>query len=424
MDDWLNLLAPYHGVGLALALGALIGVERGWSQRLKPDGSRVAGVRTFALLGLTGGLAGEAARLASPLLAVVLIGAAAAALLIGYARDAQRDEVSATTTVVGLITLGVGLFAALGQPVMASVIAAVITLLLSTRRKLHGWVGGLSEVELHAITRFALIALAVLPLLPNEAFGPYGAWNPRSIWMVVVLVSGLSLLGYWAAKRLGPAKGVLATAAAGALVSSTAVTAAMAARLRDGDGARAVLVAGVALASLVMFLRVVVLVAFLAPFAVLPLSVVALPAAAVNLFWILGALRRSAPPAAEARPTLRNPFDLGPAVLLAALVMAVSVVGRWALDRFGSAGLVVVLTITGLIDVDSAVLGARSLPAGSLDAVTAGLIFSAPLVANSLLKAGLVVGLNGGGAWRAAAPLMASVATALAAAAVLPLLFG
>jgi uncharacterized membrane protein (DUF4010 family) len=111
-------------------------------------------------------------------------------------------------------------------------------------------------------------------------------------------------------------------------------------------------------------------------------------------------------------------------VLLAALVMAVSVVGRWALDRFGSAGLVVVLTITGLIDVDSAVLGARSLPAGSLDAVTAGLIFSAPLVANYLLKAGLVVGLNGGGAWRAAAPLMASVATALAAAAVLPLLFG
>ena len=425
MPDWLEPLTHLRGVGLALALGLLIGIERGWSQRTDPEGARVAGIRTFALLGLTGGLAGEIARLVSPVLAVVIVAAAAAAMLIGYVRTSGRGDVSATITIVGFITIGIGVFAATGETVIASVLAAVTTLILSLRRQLHRWIGELSEGELHAIARFALISMAVLPVLPNQDFGPYDAWNPRHIWMVVVLVSGLSLAGYAASKRLGASRGMLATAAAGAIVSSTAVTAALAARLRTGEGVERTLIAGIALASTVMFLRVLILVAVLAPFALPALAMIAGPATLVSaLFAATGFRRMRAAELEDGAPrNIRNPFDIGPALLLAALVMATSLLGRWALDRFGDAGLVTVLGISGMVDVDSAIITASGLPPRSLDGLTAGLIFAAPTMMNSLVKAGLTLAIirNRTG-WRAAAPLLLSVAAGLGAAALLPLL--
>ncbi len=421
MEDWLSATRPFHGVALALALGLLIGIERGWSQRLDADGARVAGIRTFALLGLTGGLAGEAARLANPGLAAVIVAAAATALLIGYLRTSGRGEVSATTTIVGIIALGAGVFAATGQGVMASAVAAVTTLVLTMRRQLHRWIGEISEAELHAIARFGLISFAVLPLLPDQAYGPYDAWNPRQVWLVVVLVSGLSLAGYAAAKRFGASRGILIAAGVGAIVSSTAVTAALAARIRNDEGARPVLAAGIALASTVMFLRVVILVALLAPFALPAFAIAAGPATLVSALCTAWSARPTAMAAEPAAPNLRNPFDLAPALLLAALVMLLSLVGRWALDRFGGAGLVMVLAISGMVDVDSAVITASGLPAGALDSVTAGLIFAAPMFVNSLVKAGLIVAIAGAKGWRAAAPLLLSVAAGLGGALALPL---
>lgn len=423
MSDWLAVVGPFRGVALALALGLLIGIERGWSQRLESDGSRVAGIRTFTLLGLTGGLAGEAARLVSPVLTAVLVAAAGAALLIGYRQSAARGEVSATTTIVGVLTLGIGVLAASGQGVMASVLAAVTTVILSLRRQLHTWIGDLTEVELHAIARFGLISLAILPLLPDQSFGPYGAWNPRQIWLVVTLVSGLSLAGYAAAKRLGASRGILVTAVAGALVSSTAVTAAMAARIRSGEGRERTLVAAIALASMVMFLRVLTLVALLAPFALPALAFVAGPAIAVGAVCAAWSLRGDGETAAAetAAPSLRNPFDIVPALILAGLVMFVSVLGRWALDTFGDAGLVTVLGISGMLDVDSAIITASGLPPGSLSGLTAGLIFAAPMIMNSLVKAGLTVAIARGRAgWAAAAPLLLSIAAGLGGALALP----
>ena len=422
VKDWLVALTPFQGLGLALALGLLIGIERGWSQRLERDGSRVAGIRTFALLGLAGGLAGEAAHLISPIVSAILVAAAAAAMLIGYARTSNQGEVSATTTVVGLITLGIGVFAASGQGVIASVLAATTTLILSLRSQLHRWIGEVSEAELHAIARFGLIALAILPLLPDAAFGPFDAWNPRQIWMVVVLVSGLSLAGYAATKRLGASRGLLATAAAGAIVSSTAVTATLAARLRDNQGSARTLTAAIALASVVMFLRVLVLVALLAPSALPALSIVVLPALAVSAICAAWGLRDQG--SEDAQPTkLRNPFDIAPAFILAGLVMVTSLVGRWALARYGDAGLLTVLGISGMLDVDSAIITASGLPPGRLDATTAGMIFAAPMLLNSLVKAGLVIVIAGGRAGlRAATVLIVTVAVGVAAAAALPLI--
>lgn len=425
MSEWTQALSPFAGVGLAFALGLLIGVERGWAHRLEPDGSRVAGIRTFALLGLAGGVAGEATARVSPLIGAAILIAAAATLLIGYGRAAAKDDLSATTTVVGIITLGLGALAAAGQWSLACVLAALTTLILAQRRRLHEWVEGLSELELQAIVRFALISLAVLPLLPDRAFGPMDAWNPREIWMVVVLVSGLSLIGYAASRRLGAEQGVLATAGVGAVVSSTAVTAAMAARIRKSDGDTRVLTAGIALASTVMFVRVLTLVAILAPFALPALALVAGPAGLVGVAYVVWALRlRSAPAADGPAPSVRNPFDLGPALMLAGLVMVISLAGRWALRAFGDAGLATVLGISGMVDVDAAIIAMSRLPEGSLTVRTAGLILAAPVLANTLVKAGLAIAIVRGGAGvRAAAPLLLTAAAGVAGAAMLAVVF-
>ena len=425
MAEWLSVISPFAGVGLAFALGLLIGVERGWSHRLDPDGSRVAGIRTFALLGLAGGICGEVTAHVSPFIGAALLLLSGAPLLIGYGRAAAQGELSATTAVVGATTLGLGLLAATGQMVLASVATAVVTLVLAQRRVLHAWLSRLSEPELQAIARFGLIALAILPLLPDQDLGPLAAWNPRQIWMVVVLVSGLSLLGYAASKRLGTARGMLATAAAGAIVSSTAVTAALAGQFRKGEADEAGLVAGIALASTIMFIRVTVLVALLAPFALGPLVCVAGPAGVASVGYVVWTLRgRPRPSEPAGAPEVRNPFDLAPAMALAGVVMVVSLAARWALQAFGDAGLVTVIGISGMVDVDAAIISMSGLPPGTLTPLSAGYILAAPILTNTVVKAVIAIAVaRGRDGLRAAGPLFASFLAGVGGLALLTALF-
>ena len=409
----------YIGIVLALALGLLVGVERGWSRRDDPDGSRVAGIRTFGLLGLAGGVAGEALRV-TPALSVILLGGGAAVIVAGYLRSSRSGlDISATAAIVGVVTLGIGLLATTGQGVLACVVAAMTTLILSSRRQLHAWLGTLNEAEVQALARFALITLAVLPILPDRDMGPLLAWNPRRIWMVVVFVSGVSFAGYIAVRRLGPSRGIVLSAAAGAIVSSTAVTAALAGRLRRHDGPADLLASAVAAASAIMFMRVQILTAVLAPFAFPALALLSLPATALAVGWASWLLwrARGAAAASEGQP-IRNPFDLGPAFALAALVAMLSLAARWLQQGFGQVGLGTVLALSGLVDVDSAIMTMNGLPPGTLEPRAAGLILSVPVMLNTLVKAGITISVAGWRAgWRAALPLVLSVGACLAAAA-------
>jgi uncharacterized membrane protein (DUF4010 family) len=211
-------------IGLSLALGLLIGIQRGWTLRNEHSGSRFAGIRTFGLLGLAGGMAG-AIRSNDGLIATIIFAAAAVLVLLGYAQLARfSGKVSGTASLVGLLTLGCGFLATTQQAMLATIIAVVITVVLAMRPQLHGWVERLSEAEVNAIARFSLMAMVIFPLLPDRAYGPFDAWNPRQLWMVVVMVSGFSFAGYVASKRLGASRGTIATVGAGAMVSSTAVT--------------------------------------------------------------------------------------------------------------------------------------------------------------------------------------------------------
>lgn len=410
-------------IALALALGLLVGIERGWTQRDQAPGTRFAGIRTYALLGLAGGLGG-AFQPAFPVLSGVLLAATAVLVVMGYWRTTRPGRaspaisISGTASLVGLLTLACGFVAGTGSHALASAATGVMVLVLAMRHQLHDWIRRLDEREVLAIAHFALIALVVLPLLPDTPMGPLDAWRPRQIWLVVVMVCGFSFLGYIAAHRLGASKGTLATAAAGSMVSSTAVTAALAGRLRDESGDPAVLNSAIALASAVMFLRVMVLVGALAPFALATLLTWTIPAMVISLAgaWLIGRRQASGGSHAEQGLPLRNPFALGPALILAALVMVLSVAARWVLARYGDAGLATVLALSGMLDVDSAIITMGNLPRGTVDPRLAALILMPPVLLNTLIKAGAAIGLAGWQqAWRGAAVLAASAVVALGA---------
>lgn len=401
----------HGGIALGLALGLLVGVQRGWAQRLAADGTRFAGVRTFGLLGLAGAMAGHLAKAAEGV-AVLVMATAAGLILVNYYRVSRdRETISGTASLVGLITLASGFLAGLGERLPATGIVVVMVLLLTMRERLHRWVEHLSELEVAALARFALIAAVVLPLLPDRALGPLDAWNPRQLWMVVVLVCGLSSAGYVAARMLGPSKGTLAMAAAGSVVSSTAVTVAMAARMKEEGANRALLGGGIAVASGVMFVRLLVLTGLLAPFALPTLALLCAPGLLVSMAGSALLLARRgglADPGTTAPMALRNPFAIGPALVLMALVMAMSLAARWLQGIYGDAGLAVVLALAGSVDSDSAVITLGGLPAGTLAPVTAGLVLLPPIVTNSLFKAAAALSIAGRPARPAAAILALS----------------
>lgn len=395
--------AELIALGLALALGMLIGLQRGWASRAGAPGSRFAGIRTHALFGLAGGIAGAMQARAAGM-ATVLLAASAALIVLGYWRSTNaRASVSGTASLTGLITLSCGFLAGSNEFALASALTGTTVLVLSQRHRLHHWLRHIDETEMMAIARFALIALVILPLLPNDPIGPYGAWKPRQLWLVVVLVSGFSFAGYAAVKLLGPARGVLATSAAGSMVSSTAVTASLASKLRDDAGRNMVLNAGVALASATMFLRVMLLTAALATFAAPRFAVIAGPGMAISLLacWLILRRQTDVSRQVEDGVKLRNPFDLAPAILLMFLTMALTLAARWVLERFGHGGLATVLAISGSVDVDSAIITMGNLPTGTLTARVAALVLALPVTLNTLFKTATLVSIAG---WRKAWP--------------------
>lgn len=382
-----------HGVGAtitllgqALAIGLLVGLERGWVTRNERAGTRVAGLRTFALLGLTGGVAGLIPGVAAAAVLVI----AGAIIIAGYIRQSEAAA-SATTAVAALLVLALGALATHGYAVEALAAAATATLLLSLRAPLHGLVRGLSAAELRAAARFAILALVLLPIVPDRPLGPYGAWNPHQLVLVVVLVAGLSFAGYVLSRRARATRSILLVAGFGAIVSSTAATAALARRI-DGTGAPAPLAAGIALASAISVARVGLLVALLEPGVLLPVMLVLGPALLVLLAAVAWSLRAAGTATTSAIP-LGNPLDLLPALGLALLVALTSVASRWALASFGDIGVAGVLAIIGLADVDAAVLAFSAMPSDALSGRMAGVVLAAPVLLNLLLKSGLTIAL-------------------------------
>ena len=391
----------------AVAVGLLIGIERGFRLRRLKEDSRVAGVRTFTMLGLVAGIAGLVGWRGQAFAAGVLLAGPAAVLAIGYFRRPRREnKADATTPVAAMATLALAFLAGLGNPGFAIAGAALVTFILAIRTEAHGLIDRLDEEDVKALARFAVIAGAVLPFLPSHDFGPYDAWNAQKLWLVVVLVTGFSFAGYVANRIFGALHGTIATAVIGGAYSSTAVTQSLAQRLGSGKGGGAE-PAGIALASAVMYLRVLVLVAALASRFLIPFAIVIFPALLVGAgagYW----LYRKAPRCDAPTPP-GNPIALVPALTFLLFLAFAAVAARWAEGRFGQEGIALLLLIMGSLDVDAAIVTAGGLPAGAITASLAALALGGTILANMAVKLGVTLAYARGKGMSAALALGASM---------------
>lgn len=413
ISDW---YAQSLAFGAAIACGLLIGIERGFNLRHVPEGLRVAGLRTFTLLGLLAGIAGFVGSLGQTFAAGAIVAGAVAILAIGYwHRPGIEQRPDATSPIAAITTLALGFLAGSGNPALAIVGATVVTLILALKDEMHGLIGKLDDDDVKALARFAVIAGAILPFLPSGNFGPYGAWNPQKLWLVVVLVTGFSFLGYVANRIFGARHGTVATAVIGGLYSSTAVTQSLAQRLGAGEGGGAE-PAGIALASAVMYLRVMVLVALLATRLLVPFVLIVAPALLVGVaagLWLL----RSAPKSQGPTPP-GNPIALLPAFGFVLFIAFAAVAGAWAQGRFGQEGIAVLLLIVGTMDVDVAIVTAGGLPPQMIGELLAATALAGTILANMTVKLGITLAYGRSRSTSAAIALGASMAALAASIAV------
>ncbi len=358
------------------------------------------------MFGLVGGLGGVTAEAGYGVVAGILLLPAAAIITIGYIRRQGTDREDATTAVAALVTLGLAFLAGIGSIPLAIAGAAVVTLVLALKSETHRLLRRMDDEDVKALARYAVIAGAVLPFLPSGRYGPYGAWNPQKLWLVVVLVTGFSFLGYVANRIFGERHGTIATAVIGGAYSSTAVTQSLAQRLGSGKQAGAE-PAGIALASAVMYVRVIILVGILATRVLIPFSLIVLPALVTGVtagWWLY---RKS--PQSDAPTPPGNPIAILPALGFVAFVAAAAVAGAWAQGRFGQEGLAVMLLIMGSMDVDVAIITAGGLPPESIAADLAAIALAGTIIANMAVKIGVTLAYAGKKGVSAAIALSSSV---------------
>lgn len=384
--DWFGILPL---LGAALAVGLMIGLERGWKLRGAAEGQRVAGIRTFTLLAFAAGLSGVLATQDYKIISGVVVAGLAAIVAIGYSRSlAENGKPDATSAVAAMVTLGLGFLAGLGQTALAVAGGAVVTLVLALRTEMHRFVGAMDEADIKAFARYAVIALAVFPFLPEGRFGPYDAWEPRNLWLVVIIVTGFSFAGYVANRLFGARRGTIATAVIGGLYSSTAVTHSFAQKIGSGTGGGAEN-AGIALASAVMYFRVIVLVGVLAT-SLLPHFVIIVAPALLVGFAAAWRLYRQAPSTTGPAPP-GNPIALLPALTFVTFVAVAAVAARWAQSEFGEQGIAILLLLMGSMDVDAAIITAGGLEPGTIAPDLAALAIAGTILANMSVKLGVTL---------------------------------
>lgn len=409
----------------ALAIGLLIGTERGWAQRDAGEGQRVAGVRTYALLGLFGGLVGvlslEAGAIVLAAGLISVSGLVVAAYVMGF--RTMEPDLGITSAVASVVTFVLAVVAGHGDIEIAGAGAVATVVLLGLKPELHGSLERINRDELKAVFKLLVLSVVLLPILPDQAFGPWDTLNPRSIWWLVILIAALSFAGYVAVRVFGPARGIMATGLFGGLASSKALTLHFARLARRQSELAPILGGGILLATAMMVLRTLVIVGVvnwqLVPGLVLPLLAMILVSVA-SAFW----LARRAPGATTAQVSaLSSPVAIMPALGFGALLAVILVLTAAAREWFGASGVMVVATISGFVDVNAIAISlAQTTGSDSMSALaTAGIV--AATTTNTASKA-VMAGLIGGSelARHAVAPI--ALVTLVGAGAALAILQG
>jgi uncharacterized membrane protein (DUF4010 family) len=384
-----------YRLALSLGIGLLIGLERGWQTREARPGSRTAGVRTFAITGLLGGIVAAVAQGldggnnagGAVLIGLAFVGYSAVITIFTRAENRATRTYSATTTVAAMLTFALGAYALVGDQRVAAAAAVATAGVLIVREGLHEWVAKITLKELESGLVLLAMTFIALPVLPQMPISWLGNVNAREVWLIAIALASVSFAGYVAVKVLGEERGVLVAAAAGGLVSSTAVMLLNARQAKAGEGSQTILAAGVALATAVSLVRVGVLCIVLQPSLrslILPsvLTAAMIPTAYSIAVLYKGAHTQGNRPPAE----FRNPFGFWSVIGMAVLMGVLIVAGREIYERFGAAGAIAGAGAMGLFDVDAMTVAMTRLVPKSLDATVATYAILTGVASNTFSK--------------------------------------
>ncbi|MCS0377779.1 MgtC/SapB family protein [Vibrio diabolicus] len=392
---------------IALLLGAIVGIQRGWVMRNSVEGSRVAGIRTFSLVGLLGGLVGILANIYTPL----LIGFALIALVIltciaFVIQQKKSGDVSITGVVSIMVVFVLGNLAVSGEAVLAAAAAVITAVVLDNKRELHQALQKLQEYELDAALRLLLISIVMLPLLPNQSYGPWNALNPYEIWWMVVLIASISFVGYFAIKIGGAKRGILFTSVFAGLSSSTALTLQFSHLSREQASISPLLASGILLSCGTMFPRLLIVLSVINPQLVKllwPIVMAMMVALYIPAWWIW---RRSEVEQIEQSNKQTNPLALQSALFFGLVLAVIMLLAHALSDWFGNAGVLILSALSGITDVDaiSLTLGRQSMQTLSVTTAALGILIAASV--NTIVKMGMVIAIGDKKLWRRIAPVM------------------
>jgi len=382
---------------VSACLGALIGLIRQWSeQKDKPGEMNFGGVRTYTLWSLLGCLAAYLTQHYSAAILPVALFLVGGHLTMLHWRDGRDGHPGSTTFVAALLTCLVGALVSWGHQQTAVLVAALTMVTLGSKQPLHSWTRHFTTEDIRSALQFAAITGVILPLVPNQALGPFDAFNPYSIWLMVVLISGLGFAGYIMMRLLGAQAGIIVTGLVGGLASSTATTLAFSRRSKDEPELSSSHALAIVIACTVMLARVLIMIAAINPELMrrlaLPLAAMAVPGVVFGLWqWLAQRLHKRP----VAPPHIHNPLGLGIAIKFGLLYAIVAFLVKAATSLQFTGGLLPLSFVSGLTDMDAiALLMANNLHDGVVasDLATRCVIISA--VANSLIKASFAISLG------------------------------
>lgn len=394
MSNDLTLLL-FRNLGIALAVGLLIGLERGWQQREAEEGQRVAGVRTLAIVGLAGGICGLLAQTLGPMVLGLALLALAGMLIAAHILSAREfDTYGITSEIATFTTFVLGALTTVGFPAAAAAGAVAVMVLLGLKPELHRWLTRLDHAEILAAFELLVITVIVLPLLPDRAMGPWNALNPFRLWVLIALVSAISFIGHFAVRLLGHTRGILLSGAFGGLASATALTVSFSHLTRRRPGLSGLLATGIVLALAVTFPRMLVVTWFvsrtLAASLLIPLAAMTAVCLAFGLFlhW------RTSPAGKKGPRRLGPPFRIQETLRFGVLLIAITLISAAIHHYLGATGVYLVAAVGALANLTAVALSIAQLANRGLsaDIATHALVIAA--ISGSVFKAVLAAWLG------------------------------
>lgn len=378
MDEFLNFFS-------ALLAGILVGMERQWKAKDFPDGTYSAGLRTFSLIGAFGGLSGILSTKLSPLFGVVSFLSVLVFLAISYYRESGGKDRGLTTEFGALSLFFSSLLCGMGQLQIGVASAVTIFIFLTLKKQLHSIIKQLGEKDIFAIIKFLVMIAIVYPIIPDRNIFPNMHLNPAEILRMVILISGVSIVGYFFMRIYGARKGILASAFLGSIVSSTAVTVNFSKLYRDDTVKGTLCQRAVLFACGVMYIRVFVI-TFLLNRQISAKLFFPFLASALVLIWISYFRLKDEKSGEIETIDIKNPANIPTALKFGLLLGVVFWAGDFAVDYFGDKGLIVLSFLSGISDVDAITITLSKLALGgeNIKIFISGIFIAATV--NTLVK--------------------------------------